>query len=400
MVTTFLTLTLHAKGPNLINHPYPQHTLYTKDTIAPTNYPQATLDQQVISYYEQWKKEFLIALPQTKKSSYRIAFGKPGSKKASSTVSEGQGYGMIITVLMAGYDNDAQKTYDSLLHFVKENPSKKHNGLMAWRVNGTEVEGSAFDGDADIAYSLLMADKQWGSSGKVNYHLEAEILLENIYKSVIGPYSKLPMLGDWIDYDAKTHNQFSVRSSDLMLSNFYNFSKLDGRWNHVLNRSITVIKQLQDDHSPQAHLLPDFFISKDYKKYEPATKDFLEGPFDGAYYYNACRAPLRIGIYTLLHGDKSLSSRLQQLSLWLEKNSDSKIDKIHAGYYLSGKPLPHSSYEDTLFTSTFGVAAMHSPTQQRWLNNIYERVYQKHINYYEDSVTLLSLLVMSGNYWD
>jgi hypothetical protein len=42
---------------------------------------------------------------------------------------------------------------------------------------------------------------------------------------------------------------------------------------------------------------------------------------------------------------------------------------------------------------------MTGPTQQAWLNSIYDAVYATHEDYYEDSVTLLCLLVMTGNYW-
>ena len=40
------------------------------------------------------------------------------------------------------------------------------------------------------------------------------------------------------------------------------------------------------------------------------------------------------------------------------------------------------------------------PTQQAWLNAIYDAIYAKHEDYYEDSVTPLCLLVITGNYWD
>lgn len=385
-----------------LNHPYPQHTRYIAPNLKPSNYTQQDLDSHVAAYYEQWKKEFLVPLPDTEKTRYRIAFGRPGSEKHAITVSEGQGYGMIITVLMAGYDAEAQEIYNGLLRFVQEHPSREHNGLMAWRVNGSDkkVEGSAFDGDADIAYSLLLADKQWGSAGKVNYRLAAEIMIERLYDAVIGPYSKLPMFGDWVDYEGEPSNQFTIRSSDLMLSNFYAFSGLDTRWKAVLEKSTRAIKQLQDDYAPTTMLLPDFFVSDKTRHYRPAPANFLEGENDGNYYYNACRTPLRIGIYTLLHGNKDLSQRLQKLSLWIEKKSKSDVKNIHAGYRLSGDELPKSSYATSLFKSSFAAAALQSPAQQTWLNVLYESIHQQHIDYYEDTVTLLTLLLISGNYWD
>jgi hypothetical protein len=42
---------------------------------------------------------------------------------------------------------------------------------------------------------------------------------------------------------------------------------------------------------------------------------------------------------------------------------------------------------------------MNTPGQQEWLNAVYDAVYGRHENYYEDTVNLLCLLVMSGNFW-
>ena len=70
---------------------------------------------------------------------------------------------------------------------------------MSWQVPG-EPEGSAsaFDGDADIAYALLLADAQWGSGGSIDYAREARTMIAGILESTIGPDSRLPMLGDWV----------------------------------------------------------------------------------------------------------------------------------------------------------------------------------------------------------
>jgi len=42
---------------------------------------------------------------------------------------------------------------------------------------------------------------------------------------------------------------------------------------------------------------------------------------------------------------------------------------------------------------------MTQPDQQAWLDALYERVHARHEDYYEDSVTLLNLLLISGNAW-
>jgi len=42
---------------------------------------------------------------------------------------------------------------------------------------------------------------------------------------------------------------------------------------------------------------------------------------------------------------------------------------------------------------------MVTPSQQVWLNALYEAVRLSDESYYEDTLTLLALLLMSGNFW-
>jgi len=54
----------------------------------------------------------------------------------------------------------------------------------------------------------------------------------------------------------------------------------------------------------------------------------------------------------------------------------------------------------TFFAAPFGVSLMTRPSQQQFLNDVYDTVYNTHEDYYEDSVTLFCLLVMTGNFWN
>ena len=84
---------------------------------------------------------------------------------------------MIIVALMAGADPLAKSTFDGLLKYYLEHPSKRSGVLMSWAqriVCGHDEESSASDGDIDIAYSLLLADAQWSSQGNINYLLKAK----------------------------------------------------------------------------------------------------------------------------------------------------------------------------------------------------------------------------------
>ena len=77
-----------------------------------------------------------------------------------------------IVALMAGHDPDEQTIFDQLLHYARRHRSDFDRALMAWAQNEhcQDIEGrdSATDGDLDIAYALLLADRQWGSTSGID----------------------------------------------------------------------------------------------------------------------------------------------------------------------------------------------------------------------------------------
>src|ERR1700744_4614525 len=74
--------------------PFPQHVKYFAGTIKPDNQSQVQLDNAVRSFYTQWKGRYIKNVP-GKVESYVWFEGKGGKQ----CVSEGQGYGMVITAL-------------------------------------------------------------------------------------------------------------------------------------------------------------------------------------------------------------------------------------------------------------------------------------------------------------
>lgn len=81
---------------------------------------------------------------------------------------------------------------------------------------------------------------------------------------------------------------------------------------------------------------------------------------------------------------------------WLSGAAFGSASNIKAGYQLNGTPIGNYT---TSFIAPFGVGAMLDSSQQSFLNSIYALIYNRHENYYEDSVNLLSLLAITGNYW-
>lgn len=387
-----------------VARPFPQHVRLAPGSILPDRRTRQQMDDDVRAFYEVWKATYLLeaGLSSDGHPLYRVAFAgdEPGS---DTTVSEGQGYGMLIVPLMAGYDPDAQMIFDGLWAFSRLHPSEVDARLMDWNVPDTELgNDSAFDGDADMAYGLLLADTQWGSDGRLDYMAEAQTLIGGMLESTIGPESHLPMLGDWIDPTGEDYSQYTPRSSDFMLVNFRAFGKATGDpvWSDVVRQSQAVMAAIQEAHSPATGLMPDFIIitGEDHLP-EPSPPFFLEGPNDGHYSYNAGRVPWRVGADVLLHNDAASRAIVQRISTWAESVTGGDPAELRAGYDLDGNPVAGSDYFTTFFAAPLGVAAMTDPGQQDWLNAIYDTVHAQHEDYYEDSVTLLCLLVMSGNAW-
>lgn len=400
-VSVLLFLLPMVAGATTPNRPFPQHVVYAAGSIRPSHFTQAQQDQHVRDFYTYWKRRYLVAAGTNAagKALYRVAFalGSP------VTVSEGQGYGMVVMALMAGHDPDAQRLFDGLWHFSRQYPSGVDPHLMSWKVQGgVVVEGndSAFDGDVDIAYGLLLAHEQWGSQGQVNYQAEARQVMDAILVSTIGKASFLPKLGDWTQDDGGLYNQYTPRSSDFMPAHFRAFAKASGNpvWQKVIGRSQAVIDSIQTHYSPVTGLLPDFIIDcQSLDLCRPAYSGFLEGSTDGAYHYNAGRAPWRIGLDALLDNDAKSKAQTLKMVRWLASTSSGSAKNIKAGYQVDG--LPIGDYSSSFFMAPVGVGAMLEASQQDFLNDIYTLVYKRHEGYYEDSVNLLSLLVLTGNYW-
>jgi hypothetical protein len=353
----------------------------------------------VKNYYDVWKGRWLK--PDSGGNGWRVWMNSTGT-----TVSESQGYGMVIVAAMAGHDPQAKQIFDGLWQFRLAHPSVIDNRLMDWNVPLATGNNSAFDGDMDIAYGLLMAHAQWGSTGTINYLQQAQNVIAGIRASTIGPQSKLPMLGDWVTPNGSTHNQWNTRSSDFMPGHFRAFGEATNDtayWSGVTTAVQNVITNIQAVESSTTGLLPDFIqlvgASRDP---QPASAGFLEGANDGKYWYNAGRDPWRLGVDAILNGDPTTLAQVRKLSEWARTSTGGNANSILGGYELDGTPL--NTWQDHFFIAPFAVAAMtgSGAAGQQWLNALYSRIYQDQNShdYYASAVTLQSLLAVTGNFWD
>jgi hypothetical protein len=114
---------------------------YHAGSIKPNHLSQAVMDQQLTRFYKEWKALYLSTECGNDRYFIKVnADGKPvggGTAPHTITVSEAHGYGMLLSVMMAEQDPDAQKIFDGMVRYFKDHPAKSDPGLMAWN----QVEG-------------------------------------------------------------------------------------------------------------------------------------------------------------------------------------------------------------------------------------------------------------------
>ena len=397
--------------------PFPQHTAYTPGVIKPDCVSQEQLDNDVRRIYDEWKERYLV---QSEKdpNQYYVFYNREKINEQINAVScsEGHGYGMLATALMAGYDNKAKVYFDGLYRFYKAHIGAGYPALMGWQqikksdgdiINAPSNDNgdgnfSATDGDMDIAYSLMLADKQWGSDGEINYIEEAKTIINAIMKNDVNTDEWILKLGDWVSSDDSAYGT-GTRSSDFMLSHLKAFQAAtgDSNWGKVADRTYAIINSLYGNQSSTTGLLPDFSFKKG-GKYVSAYPNYLEVPYDGDYYYNSCRVPWRIPIDYLLSGDTRALKQISALNQWIQTSSGGDPSNINAGYTLDGTRIVEEEKNVMAFIAPFAVSAMVDSGNQEWLNVLWDHMASSPTNegtYFDNSIRLLVMITVSGNWW-
>jgi endoglucanase len=378
-------------------NPFPTHYPVTKGCIKPTNQTQTEMDNAVSSFYTAWKNTYL-KLGCTK-GEYYIEY----INGENICVSEGQGYGMVIVAYMAGFDTKAKEYFDGMYQWFKKNPSTINPKLMNWRqAKGCISNGksAATDGDLDIAYALLLAHTQWGSTGKINYLNEAIELMNAIKASEVNTKTNTLLLGDWAISPTSIDD---TRPSDFMydhFESFYAFTK-DKVWNDINTSCFSIIKTMQKNFSPETGLIPDFVEDVDSIPH-PVKDYFLESANDDAYFYNSCRVPWHLGTSYLINGDKRAKAASDKINNWFKKQTNNDINKIEAGYELNGNSIEGSNYKSLVFISPLAVSACVNKENQIWLNDLWTYVINEPIednDYFNNTIKMLCMLNVSQNYF-
>ncbi|MES1209141.1 MAG: glycosyl hydrolase family 8, partial [Pseudomonadota bacterium] len=283
-------------------------------------------------------------------------------------------------------------------------------------VNGMTVGGgAATDADEDMAWALVMADKQWGGSGSLSKTYSAFALqqIQNVWNHEIYQ-SKLAGPGDgWGGADL-----FGVINISYFAPSYYRvFKQLDAShaWEAVNQTAFDTIFGPMDDGAGALSsanknagngLVPAWCTSNGGSS--------SAGPFN--YQYDSCRTPFRIGIDWCLNGTAAATamtpinpSRAKKyVGLTSTFFSEIGAASIVDGYNLDGTvnmgAHPVSQGQSAAFLGPIGVGAMSSASYQTLLDGTYKLLKGNNLlvggAYYDESWTVMSLLMMTGNFLD
>jgi len=484
------------------NLPFPQEGNFEMPgrKFAPSNRTQEQMNADIVEQFKWILKDYVVdpnpgiaTDPNAFRMVLRHGTGSGldgGATRNQVTCSESMGYGMIMLALMAGQDEayigneyarhnlpivgGKQLTikdcfdgmYRSLDHFRSAHTSnlptaQRPSHLMAWELiwrpnqeyfrtpgaTGSNTTGgttSATDGDLDMAYALLLADKQWGSDGLYNYRQKAINMINHMWLTCVNRNASgtsAPTFhftfGDWANIGSSN----GTRPSDFLFSHLKVFKAVaeeagltDNNWQAVINVSYDAARQLVAYQNPVTGLIPDFTTvtrtaGANFGRWAIPTGRVLENAYtDRIYNENSTRIPWRYSTDVLLNGEALIPNAspgtpayetadkvnfsdvvIKPLNNFGATSSGNDPSKIYFGYTLDGRPkITDTGWQgddrgqgDPSFSSPFLVsAAAYGP--QEWMDNgwAYARSHRKTVNYFAEYINMISMITASGNYWD
>lgn len=368
----------------------------------------AQQDLDVKACYDNWKLARLAKSPNFTPVSgifkgvlitdgYHVQWGT----SAEATRSEGMGYGMLITVVMAGYDANAKVYFDGMYRVVRGCPAiglaSKGSAIsdyqMDYRILPDMSSGDGWpaqDGDMDIALALLMAHRQWGSSGAINYYQQA--------LNTINAMKATPQF---------TSGGISIarnvsRVSDYMAGHFRSFKKAtnDTFWDDARTNSLTQAQNITTNFSPSAKLQPGFIYDPLGTPKPDNVVRLDRSGIEDIYDENSIRNPWRWGADFVHSGDAGWGTLAKNIVTQMQTNSGGSASSLCYAYRLDGTPYANL-YKEPAQGGCLMAGCAVDATLQTFMNTLYAASVGSGFDtrYFKGELQLLPLFVVTGNWW-
>jgi len=343
-------------------YPFPQNIDY------PYGVRSSEIDSDhVRRWYDDWSQKYLQACNDNL---------RPGVDPLSTSLVEAQGFAMIA----AAYMGD-KPVLDRLYGYYQAKLTQAGCGLMGWKNNcgGFEDQGSATDGDIDVASGLLVAHWQWPNDG---YDEKARAVLSALKRVIVdcgGTLALHPGCSGGRPWGGCDETDASYYSPAF----FRHFAELTG--------DDTWAKLADDTHvirdaaaHPSTGLVPDW---------QSVGGRAGAGSRKGYYSFDAIRVPFKHGLDYLWHGNERARAWCEKISSWAHGVG---VGNIRDGYYLDGGVEGRNHNLATV--GSLAVCAM-ANTQEIADAFVAESVRLRDDFWYSGYLGNLYLLAISGNMW-
>jgi endo-1,4-beta-D-glucanase Y len=359
----------------------------------------------LVPAYEQWKTKFV--------RDDKVI--RPDNQ--NDTLSEGVAFGMLISLNL----ND-QPLFDALYGTWKGHPATNAATLMKSCLGSgggstgtacTASNDSATGADQDAAYALLMADKLWGGT----YKADAIAMLKDIWdKDIDGAGSKLPKGGSGFQAPTGTKAEQITKPAYFAPSFYRAYASADPDSSHDWAAVISAVYAVISGPVAGSYgLLPAWCGNS------CTVAASIGGDNDGYFQYDSHRVPMRIGLdycfnnaaeakaYTKLTTDffaradasgPGLVSDLYTLSGGAVRGSASGSASVLGTAAVGAMASGNQSFVDDAYQATFDVATRGSMAPAIYVNDSHGYVPHPEptYGYYNATVGLLTLLILTGNF--
>jgi endo-1,4-beta-D-glucanase Y len=367
-------------------HPFPHDA-----TLPNCTKPTGAKGKYILEAYAQWKKTFVVAAG----SGFRVQ--RPENN--NDTVSEGIGYGMLISVYM----ND-KTLFDGLWTYWKSNCATGSGStcLMTWDIPGGT--GSATDADEDATFALLEASKQWSggtyasdAAGMMGAVLAAET-------STAAPYI-------WGGNNFKSNNNTITDPSYFAPAWYRAFATASGNtaWTTLANNVYTQLANIGPTSSNGLYAAWCNQNCTAIMSNTDATNDIL-------YQYDSHRIPWRIGLDYCWNGTAAAKTYLDKVIPFFANSTNAGADGVGRIFDLytpsNGKPANGAAVNSGSIIGTAASGSMYNTAYAQFRDSGYQFVLdlldranlgnyndgtKSAYSYFNATVGMLSLLTMTGN---
>ncbi|MBW6410101.1 glycosyl hydrolase family 8 [Clostridium weizhouense] len=378
-------------------------------------YSNKELTLELLSFYDKWKKLYLRTVKNSSpKKEYLFDTLEAPTENNAVTSSVAMGYGMVIFSIMSNFDSTAREHFNNIYNFIKTYPSIYNNNLMAWQqiitdsgeiINTTPKTSSTTNGDMDICYGLLIANKLWRKKYNIDYRLEALKRINALMDSCVDKEDYILNLGDWVNTNVNSKFKGITRSSDFSIYILKEFVNVDVKnnksWRNIIKKNNNIINNQMNRESKKNGLMPDFFI-KDRNQFIAPKGQILETIHDGDYYYNSCKTPWRYSMDILLN-NTPITNQLSTLNNWIITKTNSNPKNIVSGYYVANS-TPGESFgvpNDLSFIAPFLVSSLIQRKNEMWTIELWKLLINTPIQnsfFYGNTLKLLAMIIATGNW--